>query len=77
MDPVAMTYKSNTPQHATLETRLTAAMRNDAEIWRERMEACDNRISRDPVRRQNPATEKAPRGSLSVFEEPVEFGRLA
>jgi hypothetical protein len=54
--------------------RLAAAIRNDAEIWRERMEARDNRISRDPVRRQNPAIEKAPRRSLSVFEEPVSFG---
>ena len=52
-------------------------MRNDAEIWRERMEARDNRISRDPVRRQNPATEKAPRAAPSIFEEPVSFGWLS
>ena len=72
-----MTSTSTIPTHATREVRLAAAMRNDAEIWRERMEARDNRISRDPVRRQNPATEKAPRVAPSIFEEPVSFGWLS
>ncbi len=71
-----MTSTPNTPKQATLETLLAAAMRADAAIWRECMSAHDNSISREPVRRWNPQIEKAPRGSLSVFEEPVVFGRM-
>lgn len=67
---------STRPQHATVETLLAAAMRADAIVWRERQDARDRIVASRPVRRQNPQIMKAARPSLTVFEEPVSFGRV-
>jgi hypothetical protein len=74
MDPDDMTITPNTDDHATrvaeLEARfLIALMRRDARVFAERAEARDAIMAREPVRRQNPAIEKAPRPSLSIFED--------
>ncbi len=51
-------------------------MRADAIVWRERQDARDRIVASRPVRRQNPQIMKAARPSLTVFEEPVSFGRV-
>lgn len=68
-----MTPISKTREHARradLEVRfLSALMKRDAVIFAERAEARDTIMAREAPTRTNPQTEKAPRPSLSIFED--------
>jgi hypothetical protein len=61
-----------------LEARyLVALMARDAQIWRARMIARDNIVSKSQVQRSNPTYKEnqPPRASLSPFEDAYSIGR--